>query len=105
MDDAAGMDEEGRAAEAALRNLLVELGTRIRDVRKRQGIGQAECARGAAIDVSSMFRIEKGGQKLTVETLARIALSLGVPLDELVSGIEPESGLVAPRGRGSASGS
>ena len=105
MDGMVGMDDGEGAGEAALRDLLVELGARIRDVRKRQGIGQAECARGAGIDVSSMFRIEKGGQKLTVETLARIAISLGVPLDELVTGVEPEPGLVAPRGRGSASGS
>lgn len=87
-------------ADSARRALHAEIGERVVAVRKRLGIGQAECARGAGIDVSSMFRIEKGGQNLTVETLARIAVALGVPLDELVIGIEPDPALVEPRSRG-----
>lgn len=86
-------------AEAARRALQVALGERIVDIRKRAGVGQAECARGAGIDKSSMFRIEQGDQNLTVETLARIAIALGVPLDELVIGIEPDPALVKRRNR------
>ena len=99
MADEADLEVDATEAEAARRALHVALGERIVDVRKRVGIGQAECARGAGIDVSSMFRIERGGQNLTVETLARIAIALGVPLDELVIGIDPDPALVEPRTR------
>ena len=80
--------------------LHADIGERVRDVRTRLGIGQAECARGAGIDTSSMFRIEKGQQNLTVETLARLAISLGTTIDELVLGVEPDPDLVVPRTRG-----
>jgi DNA-binding XRE family transcriptional regulator len=99
MVEAANSAIDASEADAARRALNVALGERIVAVRKRVGVGQAECARGAGIDVSSMFRIERGGQNLTVETLARIAIALGVPLDELVIGIEPDPALVEPRSR------
>ena len=88
------------AADAAREKLHADIGDRIRDVRAEVGMGQAECARGAGIDVSSLFRIEKGGQNLTVETLARVAFSLGVGMDELVKGVVPIGDLVQPRTRG-----
>ncbi|GGB39652.1 hypothetical protein GCM10011380_31460 [Sphingomonas metalli] len=87
-------------AEDARRALQAAVGDRVRAVRAERGIGQAECARGAGIDTSSMFRIEKGGQNLTVETLARLALSLGVGMDELVAGVEPDPAIIEPRSRG-----
>lgn len=95
----AGPEIDVTEAEAARRALHVALGERIVAVRKRVDVGQAECARGAGIDKSSMFRIEQGDQNLTVETLARIAIALGVTLDELVIGIEPDPALVEPRSR------
>jgi transcriptional regulator with XRE-family HTH domain len=87
-------------ADAARQALQADVGARIRSVRKRLGVGQAECARGAGIDVSSLFRIEKTGQNLTVETLGRLAISLGVTMDELVLGIIPDPDLIEPRSRG-----
>jgi hypothetical protein len=51
---------EDTGAEAARRALHADLGERIVAIRKGLGVGQAERARGAGIDVSSMFRIEKG---------------------------------------------
>ena len=87
-------------ADAARRALHEQLGERIRAVRVELGVGQAECARGAGIDTSSLFRIEKGGQNLTVDTLARLSLSLGVTMDVLVLGVVPVPDLVEPRSRG-----
>lgn len=88
------------AADGARRALYAEVGRRIREVREGLDVGQAECARGAEIDTSSMFRIESGSQNLTIDTLARLALSLGVPMEDLLSGVEPDPLLVAPRTRG-----
>nr|WP_249341709.1 helix-turn-helix transcriptional regulator [Sphingomonas sp. 3P27F8] len=92
--------KRGGPADAARRALHADVGERIRAVRTGLGIGQAECARGAGIDVSSLFRIEKTGQNLTVETLARLALALGVGMDVLLSGVKPGSDLVERRSRG-----
>lgn len=91
--------ESSLAATEARRRLQVDVGARIREVRVGLGIGQAECARGAAIDTSSMFRIEQGSQNLTLETLARIAVSLGVGMDELVAGVVPNPKMVLARPR------
>ena len=89
-----------KAADGARRALYAEVGKRIREVREGLGIGQAECASGAEIDTSSMFRIESGTQNLTIDTLARLSLSLGVPMDDLLAGVEPDPLLVEPRTRG-----
>lgn len=94
---ASGLTEGG--AEQALAALQVSVGARIRDVRTALKVGQAECARGAGIDKSSLFRIEKGDQNLTLDTLGRIALSLEVSMDELLIGVEPSYALLKPRSR------
>lgn len=104
MTDGRLMDQgDGTTRPAALlarADLHAAIGLRIRALRSERGVGQAECARGAGIDTSSMFRIEKGQQNLTVETLGRVALSLGVGMEELVSGVEPDPALIEPRSRG-----
>jgi transcriptional regulator with XRE-family HTH domain len=86
-------------AGAARRNLHAAIGERIRGVRIANGLAQAECARNAGIDTSSLFRIEKGGQNLTVETLARVALSIGVGMDELLVGVDPDPAIIEARTR------
>ncbi|VVT29906.1 hypothetical protein SPHINGO391_510193 [Sphingomonas aurantiaca] len=99
-NDINGNGTSRTAADSARETLHADVGQRIRSVRKGLGVGQAECARGAGIDVSSMFRIEKTGQNLTVETLARLAIALGVTMDELLLGIVPDPDLIEPRNRG-----
>lgn len=74
--------------------LQLAVGARIREVREAREVGQRECARLAGVDSSSMFRIEKGQQNVSVELLARIALVLGVEMDELLAGIRPDPGLL-----------
>ena len=41
-----------------------------------------------------MYRLETGGQNVTIETLARISLALGVGLEDLVSGVHPDPSLI-----------
>ena len=84
---------------AARRMLHAEVGECVRRARTKAGLGQAECARAAGIDTSSMFRIEKTGQNLTVETLARLALAIGVPMNELLIGVMPDPAILDPRSR------
>ena len=95
----AGAKDRSSEAESARRALHVAIGKRIRAVRKNLGIGQAECAQNAFIDTSSMFRIEKGQQNLTVETLARVALALAVPIEDLLIGVVPDPTILEARTR------
>ncbi|USI73934.1 helix-turn-helix domain-containing protein [Sphingomonas morindae] len=83
----------------AQKELHAAVGRRIRAVRKSRSISQVDCAKGAGIDVSSMFRIEKTGQNLTIDTLARLAISLDVPMEKLIADIELDPRLVEPRQR------
>lgn len=99
MEPTADRNDRSEAAEAR-RLLHAAVGARIRDIRLSRDLGQAECARGAGIDTSSLFRIERTGQNLTVETLARLALSLGVPMEELLTGVYPDPGIIERRTRG-----
>lgn len=83
---------DARQARLALQ---AAIGKRVRDIRIDRGIGQAECAREAGMDKSSMFRLEKGEQNVTIDMLGRIALVLDVELGELVSGIELDPTLIS----------
>ena len=87
-------DDTLLSTAAAKRSLHAEIGECIRRARLESGLGQAECARIAGIDTSSMFRIEKSGQNLTVETLAKLALAIGVPMHELLIGVVPDPGIL-----------
>lgn len=83
--------ENAKRARAELQSAV---GERVRAVRLERGIGQAECARAAGLDTSSLFRLEKGDQNATVETLGRIALVLGVELIDLVAGVSIDAALI-----------
>lgn len=83
----------------ATQALNAAVGKCIRQVREELGLGQAECARAAGIDTSSMFRIESGKQNLTLQTLGRLAVGMGVSMDRFVAGVVPQPALVATRPR------
>lgn len=65
---------------AATRAKLIEIGTAIRAVRKRQGLSQAALAKKIDMLRENYIRIEKGRLNLTVETLMRVGDGLGVDL-------------------------
>ncbi len=69
----------------------VEIGRRIRRLRKRQRWTQAELAERADISTSFLGHIERGSRKLSVETLNRIALALNCSADALLgTGLEAQ---------------
>ncbi|MBI0532035.1 helix-turn-helix domain-containing protein [Sphingomonas sp. TX0522] len=90
---------EGDAPADARRRLQVDVGARVRAVRTRLGVGQAECARAAGVDTSSLFRLEKGDQNVTIDMIGRLAVALGVEMDELLVGVRPDPAIVAQRPR------
>ena len=60
------------------------VGGRIRQVRRRAGLTQAELGERAGITPDYVGRIERGRGAATLETLGRIASALDVPLRELL---------------------
>lgn len=66
--------------DPATRAKLVEIGTTIREARMRAGISQATLAERIGMHRENYLRIEKGRLNVTIETLMRIAIGLGVNL-------------------------
>lgn len=62
----------------------------IKSIRESKKVTQAEMARKLDLDPAAYFRIEKRGDKLSVEQLQKIALALGVSVIELLTG-EPQA--------------
>ena len=60
-------------------------GERIRQLRVLRGWSQATLAEHAGISAAYLGRIEKGIQQPALDTLARIADALGVPITELLA--------------------
>ncbi len=58
--------------------VLIELGSKIRQARKAKGLSLKEFAYESAIEKASLSRIENGRTNLTIFTLARICESLGI---------------------------
>jgi transcriptional regulator with XRE-family HTH domain len=57
-----------------------QCGKRIRILRNRQGLTLEEVGKKASLVRGSLSRIENGKMNTRLETLARIATALGVPL-------------------------
>ncbi len=57
--------------------LEVALGGRLRELRLRQNLGQAEVAASAGVGRRAIYTLESGGGS-TVETLLRVLKALGV---------------------------
>ncbi|MEU1800923.1 helix-turn-helix transcriptional regulator [Streptomyces sp. NPDC019937] len=64
-------------------------GDRLRELRTWRNLTQEKLAERAEMDRQAMNRIEQGHQAPSLDTLIRIADALGVPLAELVRGVEP----------------
>jgi transcriptional regulator with XRE-family HTH domain len=58
-----------------------QLGRRIREERRRQGLDQRTLALVANVAVRSVHRVEHGEPRVRLDVLLRIALALGLELD------------------------
>lgn len=65
---------------------LVELGSRVRDVRGLRGWTQADLADAAGVYRSTVARVEGAATAATVLTCKRLAAALGVSLPWLLTG-------------------
>jgi len=64
--------------------LLVALGRAIRQVREDRQISQDQLATKAELDRSYVSSIENGKRNVSIQSLNKIANSLGVSLTELI---------------------
>ena len=61
-----------------------KLGERIRDIRVKKGMSQADLANAAHIALPHVSRIERGKVKMQLDTFIRIAEALEISTDELL---------------------
>jgi transcriptional regulator with XRE-family HTH domain len=72
-------------SEVLRRLMTADIGTRIRDLRRAQGLSQEEVAGRTNIGLKTYSRLEQGRTKDPhYSTLLGIALALGVPVEDLV---------------------
>ena len=69
------------------KNILIQLGGRIRDVRKGLGISQEELAHLSGMHRTYVSSVERGERNISVLNLLSLAGVLGVDAGDLVTGL------------------
>lgn len=64
-----------------------KVGSRIKDIRERNGISQKDLAYTADLDRSYIASVENGQRNISIVNLEKIAIALKVSLSELFQGI------------------
>lgn len=75
------------------------MGQRLQELRQRAGLSQSELARAAEVPIGSLRNWEHGRRTPLLDAAARIALALGITLDEL-AGIDQAGTSPAKKGKG-----
>ena len=74
------------------KELQVEVGKRIRALRKARGMTMAALAEAAETSVQYLSEIEHGKKSMTLNKLRNMALALGVTTDYLIFGVRRGAG-------------
>jgi transcriptional regulator with XRE-family HTH domain len=69
------------------RDILVEFGKRVRQLRKSQQLSQEAFAAKCSLDRTYMGGIERGERNLALRNIRTISKALGVSLSELFQGL------------------
>lgn len=64
-------------------DILLKLGRRVRELRKKAGLTQERLSELAGLHQTYVGGIERGERNVSVETIAKLATALGMPLFEL----------------------
>ena len=86
-------------ADASSKRLLKELGLRIRDLRRAQGLSQEDLADKCGVHRTFMGTVERGESNLSFSNIFKVASTLGISLSALFEGVDQS---VVSGGRGSA---
>ena len=79
-----------------MREIATALGLRIRELRNERHMSQEELAFKAGISAAHLGQIERALKNPTVDTVAKIAAAMGVPITTLFTEEQPK----ADMGRG-----
>jgi len=79
---------ETMSAGASSERQLEEIGSKVRRLRTQKGLSQDRLALEAHVDQSGLSKFERGNKGLGKVPLTRIAIVLGLPLEDLVSGTD-----------------
>ncbi len=72
-----------------MNELLINLGARIRDIRKSQGLSQEVLAEKSDTTPHYIGQIERAQTNVSINTLQKIALALGVNINDFFSFLPP----------------
>ncbi len=67
------------------------LGVRVKEIRNKKGVTQERLSEMVGINPKYLSSIERGKENPTLNTVLKLAETLGVSLDELFTGIEIEN--------------
>ncbi|OYY66637.1 MAG: hypothetical protein B7Y49_02050 [Sphingomonas sp. 28-62-11] len=82
--------------------LYAGVAERIRTLRRAAGLSQEELAERASLNPFYIVRTEAGRQNLSLQTIGRLALALGVPPSALFEGVAAEPELLEAKPRSNA---
>lgn len=68
-------------------DILIQLGDRLREARKRANLSQEELAHLSGLHRTYISLVERGGRNVTVLNLLSIAGVLGVDAGEIITGL------------------
>lgn len=64
--------------------IVTRFGSKLRELRLSRGMSQGELAGNAEVTTNYISRLEKGGAAPGIDLVARLAVSLGVPIADLL---------------------
>jgi transcriptional regulator with XRE-family HTH domain len=88
VDVPADRDTPGDLARAD--DLVALVGARVRAARLRRGMTLADLAAASGVSVSGLSRLESGERQPSLAAVLNVAAGLGVGLDELLDGRQPQ---------------
>lgn len=72
-----------------MNELTMKLGERIRHLRKEKGLTQEELGELVDLHANYIGQVERGEKNLTIDTLAKVTIGLGVSLEQLFRFLDP----------------
>jgi transcriptional regulator with XRE-family HTH domain len=67
--------------------ILSKFGQKVREERQKQGLSQEDLAEKAGVHRTYIGMIERAEKNITLINIEKIANALGIPIDELLKGI------------------
>lgn len=67
-----------------MKDVKILFGQHLREIRERKGISQEKLAALAGLDRTYISKIERGERNISIETAAKLAEALEVPVTQLL---------------------